>query len=388
MRGTQGADGRIRVLWLIRGLGRGGAEQLLVQHARVHDRDAFRLAVAYVRADKDHLAPALEAEGVGVIPLTSGFWPWQLARLLARGDFDIVHAHSPSLAPLARVVGRLRGRKVVYTEHNRWDPYRWPSRLANALTYPLDHVHYAVSADAASSVPTLLRRRLGVVTHGIDVEATTARRAERDAARAELGVGDGQVVVVSVANLRPEKAPVDLVAVAAIVLHRHPEAVFVTMGDGPLREQHAAAIAALPHGERFVHLGYHPDPVHVMAGADVFTLSSHHEGLPVTIMDAVALGLPVAATAVGGIHAALGPHASTHLVEPRRPDLLAEAISRLVSDAATRAALGAETALRAAAFDAQRSIREIEARYRSLVPARRVGRTARPDAVPEVAARG
>ena len=106
MRTPRPARGRIRVLWLVKGLGPGGAEQLLLLSAGVADHERFDYRVAYVRPDKTHLVPEIEDKGVPTMRLGSGSrsrvaWLRQLRRVM--GTVDVVHAHSPVLASAARV---------------------------------------------------------------------------------------------------------------------------------------------------------------------------------------------------------------------------------------------------------------------------------------------
>ena len=146
---------RIRVLWLVKGLGPGGAEQLLLLAAGVVDRDRFDYRVAYVRPDKTHLVPEFEAKGLvpqrlganASGPALRAAWVADLRRAMA--DTDIVHAHSPVLASAARLIARSLPRAqrpvVVTTEHNEWTSHRTPTRLLNGVTSPLDAHHWAVS---------------------------------------------------------------------------------------------------------------------------------------------------------------------------------------------------------------------------------------------------
>ncbi len=150
---------RVRVLWLIKGLGPGGAEQLLVSSARVADHDRFDYRAAYVRPDKGQLVPALSAEGVPADLIGEGrlghlWWPWRLRRIMR--DVDIVHAHSPLLAGVARLTARTippRHRPVtVSTEHNVWGNFSLPTRLLNASTARLDQQRWAVSGEVRRSM--------------------------------------------------------------------------------------------------------------------------------------------------------------------------------------------------------------------------------------------
>ena len=364
----------IRVLWLIKGLGAGGAEQLLVSAAAVRDRSVFDVEAAYVLAAKDALVPQLEAEGVAVHALGAGDardprWMGRLRRLLVDGRFDVVHAHLPLAAAGARLVcrtlpARLRPA-VVTTEHNAWSTYALATRLANAMTAPLDQATIAVSEEARDSMWWRgARRRCEVVVHGVAVERVRAHLGDRDAVRAELGVAAADVLVATVANFRAQKAYPDLLAAAGEVLDGGAPARFLAVGQGPLESEVRALHAELGLGDRFTILGYRPDAARLLAGADVFALASRYEGYPVALMEAMALGLPVVATAVGGVRQAVTDGVEGLLVPPGRPDLLAAAVARLVADPGLRSTMAVAAERRGAHFDITGAVRRVEAVYR------------------------
>jgi glycosyltransferase involved in cell wall biosynthesis len=210
-----------------------------------------------------------------------------------------------------------------------------------------------------------------VLVYGSPVSALAARAAaERVAARALGGWSDDDVVVAIVANLRDQKDYPTLFDAAAIALAREPRLRFVSAGQGPLEEQLRADLATRDLGDRFVMLGYHPDPPAVLAGADIFTLSSIHEGLPISLIEAMAMGVPPVVTSVGGNPEVVVDGRDGIVVPPRRPDLLADAYVALARDGTRRAAMSAAAATRAHDFDIVRTARLVEARYRELVDAR------------------
>ena len=138
-----------RVLVLIKGLGRGGAEQLAVGTLRHLDPARMECEVAYLLPGKDALADEVRAMGIKVHCLGSGAdWPMRLRTLARHRGIDVVHAHSPVAASAARVL--LKGPHL-YTEHNTWPRYRRPTRLANLLTYPRNAHVLAVSNSGETS---------------------------------------------------------------------------------------------------------------------------------------------------------------------------------------------------------------------------------------------
>src|SRR5262249_10396923 len=116
--------------------------------------------------------------------------------------------------------------------------------------------------------------------------------------------------------------------------------------------------------------GYRPDAIRLMAGCDAFVIASRWEGLPVAIMEACVLGLPIVATAVGGIREHFSNGRDALLVPPQRPDELAKAILDLEGDAALRARLGDASLRRGRDFDMRRTIARIEEVYRALAAER------------------
>lgn len=358
-----------RVLLLGRGLGPGGMERLLVNQVAFGDHGRFAYSVAYISPHKDQLVPELEALGVPVhcVAQRGTWWPLSLRRLLREPGFDIVHVHSPLVASVIRVVSRLRRRRprIVYTEHNSWGPYSVPTRWANRVTYRLDDAQIAVSNAARSSVPVRLRGRLEVVDHGIDLDAVRSHLASRAEARARLGVGDDEVVVGTVANLRPEKNYDGLLRVAGRITTELPSVTFVSIGQGPLEEEIGALHARSGLGDRFRLMGHQVDAPSLMAGFDVFVLASHWEGLPVAFMEARALGLPVVVTAVGGLVDHVCDGVDGLLVPPRDDDSLVAALRRVLTDEDLRVRMGRASAAAAEDFDARIAVGRIEQRYTS-----------------------
>ena len=137
--------------------------------------------------------------------------------------------------------------------------------------------------------------------------------------RATLGLASDEIVVGTIANYREQKDYPTLLTAAADVIGRGLPVRFVAVGQGPLEEQIHARHVALSLGDRFLLLGHRTDAVQVLAACDVFCLASKWEGLPVALMEALVLGLPVVATAVGGVAEAVDDGGEALLVPSGRP---------------------------------------------------------------------
>ena len=336
------ATPRRSVLWVSKGLGPGGAERLLVTLAGELRGSGLEISAAYLLPHKDHLVEALEERGVAARCIGGRPWdPRWLVRLRRRMRLvDVVHVHSPVVAIASRVLALsipARHRPcLVVTEHNSWASHRPPTRWANRLTVGLEDALVAVSDEVLSSMSARAQRRAQVVIHGVPLEEVRRARGAREQVRAELELGDAQPLIVTVANLRGTKDHPGLLRAARRVLDERPDARFVVAGQGPLEADLRAQRDALGLGRSFCYLGYVEDVPRLLAAADLFVLSSRHEGLPIALMEALALGVPPVSTDVGGIASMVRPGVDGLLVRAGDPSALASAILELVNDPVRR----------------------------------------------------
>jgi glycosyltransferase involved in cell wall biosynthesis len=374
------AGQRPKVLLLIKCLGYGGAEQLLVDMMANRDAEAFDYEVAYVLAAENGLVPAVEASGVPVHNLGARGngdprWLPALRRLLVERKYDLVHLHLPYAAALGRLVARSLPRRdrplIMYTDHNMWDKTALALRWLNRAGIGSDASLIAVSKSVGDALPAALRPRATVVVHGVDqarVAELQARRTDvRAAVRAELGVPDGALLALTVANLRTQKGYDVLLQAARRVLDAGVPVRFAAVGRGPQHDEVHALHASLELGPRFQLLGPRGDVLRLMAGADLFVLASHYEGLPVAIMEATSMGLAMVTTAVGEIPNFLTDGEDALIVPAGDPLALAGAIERVVTDDALRRRLETGALEHRSMFDIARAVTDVEAIYTRLL---------------------
>jgi glycosyltransferase involved in cell wall biosynthesis len=225
----------------------------------------------------------------------------------------------------------------------------------------------AVSQAVLDSLPARIRDRTRVIRYGVDTAAIRAEGEHRAEQRRLLGLTEDDIVIGTVANLRATKGYPDLLTAARAVVDRVPNVRFLAVGRGPLEGELRKRHRELGLGDHFTFLGFRPDAVQVMSAFDVFCLASHHEGLPIALMEALALGLPVVATDVGGIAEVVTDGHDAVLVPPAQPHRLADALTALALDPDRRSEMRTAAHARSAAFDAPRAVREIEAVYREVV---------------------
>jgi glycosyltransferase involved in cell wall biosynthesis len=364
-----------RILFLIKGLGRGGAEQLLLNAAPHLDRSRFEYEFAYLLPWKDALVGVLDDMGFPVHGLDGARgvrWIGRLRRLALDREIDLVHSHSPVPAVGARVGIRRRVRHV-YTEHGVWGHYHRATFWANAATFSRnDHV-FSVSETVTSSVryPAPLRflRMPPVETlyHGIDPGAA-AGWGSSDGVREELGIPHDAPVVGTVANFRALKGHGYLLQAAGRIREAIPEARFVLVGRGPLEDQVRRQAGEMGLNGTVVFAGFRTDVPRVAASFDVFALPSLYEGLSIALLEVMALGKPVVVTRVGGSPEVVSDGVDGLLVPPRDPEALAQGILTVLRDVSLRQRLGASARRRAADFDIRHAVRRTEQVYGELLP--------------------
>jgi glycosyltransferase involved in cell wall biosynthesis len=201
-----------------------------------------------------------------------------------------------------------------------------------------------------------LEERRGVAREKIFVQhnpVTAGREVGEDEVRRlreRLGLREGECVVLTVGRLSREKAQADLLRAFARLTRANTDASarLVIVGDGPERGRLEQLSAELGLGARTVFAGQTHDVAPFYAAADLFALPSHSEGSPYALLEAMAAGVPAAATAVGGVPEIVADGESALLVAPRDEEALARALARLLSDPALARALAAKASTLAA----------------------------------------
>lgn len=368
-----------RCLWLTKGLGRGGVERLLVDMYPLVDRSSFEVDVAYVLPWKDAHHGSLEALGAGVhcLGASNGLdlrWVPRLRRLLRSGGYQIVHTHAPltSVAARSLTAAAGNGTAIVHTEHNVWDRYRRPTRFLNALTYHRNDAAIAVSDAVASSIEPVRPGRaptVETVHHGTVLDSiTSSTGAERRRRREAIGVPAESFVVGKVANFTPKKNHANLIR--ALSEGNAAKAQLVLIGMGPAQDDVERLVADLGMQERVTFLGTRDDVFDLLPLFDLFTLSSDFEGFPISLVEAMATGLPCVATTVGGIPEVLDDGVNGLLVPPGDSTALRMAIERIMSDDQLGAALGEKARSTAETLDLRHAVGRMEAIYQRVASGR------------------
>jgi glycosyltransferase involved in cell wall biosynthesis len=357
-------DGDRTVCQVLHGLRVGGAEILAARLAR-QLRGAYRFL--FVCLDElGTLGEALRAEGfpVHVLGRRPGV-DWRCARrlasLLRRERVDLLHAHQYTPFFYGMTARLLYCRPpMLFTEHGRTFPdYPRPKRMvANRLLLRRRDRVVGVGQSVRSA---LIRNegipggRVEVIYNGIDLPPFAREAHDRAAARRELGLGDGDLALIQVARLDSLKDHATALRALERLVARGPEVRLLLVGEGPEMPRIRELVRARAL-EPYVHfLGLRGDIARLLSAADIGLLTSISEGIPLTLIEAMAAGLPVVSTDVGGVREVVEEGVTGLLAAAGDDAALAEAILHLAGDPALRARMGRAGLRRAeAAFSERR----------------------------------
>lgn len=329
----------MRVLFLIDSLWcHGGAERFALGLATHLPSERFEVSVCTTRFTEPEAAAVLEEHGIRHLNLGRAA-RWDLHRfgplvsLLRHHAFDILHSHMFGSNLWASLFGRACGVPVVIAHEHNW------SYSGNRLRMWLDR-----------EVIGRLATRFVAVSHANEQRMTQIERipaekivvlptayiphqpADGPDLRRELGLSGSARLVVSAAILRQEKALEVLLEAHALVRDAEADVHLVLVGDGPTRPELERRAAELDIGDSVHFVGVRSDVDAIILQADVCSMSSDWEGMPLFALEAMAAGAPMVATRVGGLPEVVEDQVTGLLVPPRSPEALAEALLAVLRD--------------------------------------------------------
>ena len=344
-----------RVLHLIATLRKGGTEMALLRLLPRMDQEAWTFRVAWLHGPGDLAGEFARACGAPPVPLGLRFkadlavLP-RLVSLMRRERIDLLQTHMDLADYYGAAAASLTGARLVSIRQNA-DEFRTRRTWKRPPFLLLEHLSYA-AADAVIAVSDglveflarsegLPRHKTVVIPNGVD-ETIAARAPEQRAARQALGLPATAPLVGAVGRLAEQKGHLHLLRALPDIRTEFPDARVVLAGEGPERarlEEEAARLGVAPA----VHvLGHRDDVATVLAAIDVFAFPSLWEGLPMALLEAMALAKPCVAAHGVGVDDLLDHEATGLLVAPRDPAGIAVAARRLLRDPDAAGRMGEE----------------------------------------------
>jgi len=344
---------RISVMHLIHSMAYGGIETAVINWLRKVDRTRFDVSLVCFANPGNTEAPFVNSAiraGLQVETI-----PWhrgkpllkssrRLAKLMREHKVDILHTHNCYADCVGAIASRLKPAKTIATVYV-WADYDWKRNLIQVIDRVVLRWFDRVTAhceDTQRKSGNLGRFPGGVDTLicGFEARRVTMPEQERQERRRELGAADDEIVLGNVARLYPEKAHDSLLRSFKVVASRHPKAKLWISGIGPLEGAIRSQCSALGLDDRVKFLGFVEDLARMLRLLDIQVHPSHIEGVPLALCEGMAAGLPVVASAVGGIPEILDHGASGVLVQPGDEEGFANAVSHLIDNPRERSRLG------------------------------------------------
>ena len=357
-----------------------GTEGLLVEEAKQLNRVRFFLIpelVREIRPFKDVMA-FLKIAGV----LRAIKQHVQSNAGNAQNDI-VVHTHSSKAGILGRWAARLTGiRHIVHTVHgfsfHAFQPplvrafYIFLERLTASITRAFILVSRA-NMEEGLQERIFTTDKAVLIRSGIDISEYQSVQCDRMAVRASLGITNGGPVVAMVACFKPQKAPLDFVKTARLVIDEHERVEFLLVGDGVLRSNIKELAEQLKISDK-VHLaGWRKDVPEIMNSIEILVLTSLWEGLPRVLPQAMAAGVPVVASDVNGSREAIHDGVNGFVIEPHDIQGMARKILYLLKHPDVARSMGKKGTEMVREFDIWKMLKQQELLYSSLTGSKCTG---------------
>jgi glycosyltransferase involved in cell wall biosynthesis len=385
---------KITVVHIITKLELGGAQQNTLFTVAHLDRDRYE-PVLISGADgmlvdearhltnvRLFLVPELVREIRPLKDLTALFKIARILRTMKRSVRDkaenaagavIVHTHSSKAGILGRWAAWLAGiRCIIHTVHG-FSFHQFQPRLTRAVYVFLERLTASITSAfilvSRANMEEGIREKIFIpdkallIRSGIDISEYRSVQCDRMAVRAALGITNGAPLVAMVACFKPQKAPLDFVKTARLVLAEYPQAEFLMVGDGELRSRIEALADELNIADRVHLVGWRKNVPQIMHAIDLLVLTSLWEGLPRVLPQAMAAGVPVVASDVNGSREVISDGINGFLAQPHDVQDMARKILYLLTHPEEARVMGRNGTSMVQEFDIWKMLRQQEDLY-------------------------
>ena len=364
---------RINILYLIWSLGLGGAEQVVINLAKGIDKKKFNVIVCCLN-DKGIFAQEVEKEGIEVIALgKKGKFDatvlFKLIRVIKKYKIDIVHTHLWTSDFWGRIAAKLAGVPVIIsTVHNVdvWKPkvFLLIDRILSYFTDKIIAVSNTVKYFYINNAK-IPKNKIETIYNGIDVDKFNIK-VNRNIKRRELGLNADTKVLAVIGRLVEQKGHIYFLECFRKLLGKYSDIQGLIVGDGPLRGELEERSKMLGLNGRVIFTGIRNDIPEILKIIDVLVVPSLYEGLPTIILEAMAAGVPVVATNVGGNSEIIVNGETGFIVPPKDSSVLAEYIGKILENnnlVESMRVMSRERAIQY--FSLDKMMREVEGIYKN-----------------------
>ena len=334
-------NNKIKILHIIKSLGRGGAETLLPETLYEHDKEKFEFHYIYFLPWKDQLVSAIKDNG-GIVHcfeaknnLSIILQASRIAKYIKENGIQLIHCHLPWAGVVGRFAGKLAKVPVIYTEHNKWERYHKLTFALNKYTFSMQKKVIAVSEDVANSIKGFYKKpepEIEVVLNGVNLDKYSRALNEFSGFKESMGIASDKIIIGTVAVFRFQKRITLWLEIAAKIHSQHPNTYFIIVGDGPLKQEIYEKAKELKM-EAYLHFaGLQTEVRPYLKAMDIFMMSSEFEGLPIALLEAMSMECIPACTDAGGIPEVINDMKDGILVPVDKPFELVDKLSALTNN--------------------------------------------------------
>ncbi|MEG9326631.1 glycosyltransferase [Salinimicrobium catena] len=298
---------KIKVLHIIKSLGRGGAEMLLPETLQLHDREKYEFHYIYFLPWKDQMVSRIKEEGGKVTCLEAKdniqliLQYKKVINYCRENGIDLIHCHLPWAGFVGRFVHKKTGIPVLYTEHNMQERYHIATKTINKFTFNSQNLAIGVSDDVTNSIRKKIHPRIPVETVLNGVNTTSFVRKGNSEIRKEFSIPEDAIVIGNIAVFRFQKRLVEWLQVFEEIQKRNPKVYGIIVGAGPLEDEIKNELKRLKLEKKVFLPGLQTEVRPYFEAMDIFMMSSQFEGLPIALLEAMSMECAVVATDAGGI---------------------------------------------------------------------------------------
>jgi glycosyltransferase involved in cell wall biosynthesis len=367
---------KIKILHIIKSLGRGGAEMLLPETLKLHNREQFEFHYIYFLPWKNQMVSAIEEAGGKVTCLEASnnmqimLKTRSVVRYIRENNIQLIHCHLPWAGIVGRWAARLTSVPVLYTEHNNFFTYNRITRMVHRFRINWFRLVIAVSDDAAKALREGVQDRVKIrtVLNGVNTDRFDPKKFNKIELKQSFGLLPETKVISTVAVFRKQKRLDRWLTIAKQLVQHDSSVRLIIMGDGPLRKEIMALAEQYQLTNTITFTGLIEDPRPYLACTDIYLMSSDFEGLPIALLEAMSMTCVPVVTEVGGIPSVVKPGTNGFLYKPEDTDEAIRIVSDLIKNQEMRIKLGKEARNSILqSFSMNRMVHELEEIYKETV---------------------
>jgi L-malate glycosyltransferase len=300
---------KIKILHIIKSLGRGGAEMLLPETLKLHDQEKFEFHYIYFLPWKDQMVSSIEEAGGKVTCLTANnniqlLLQYNKVITYCRlNNIDLIHCHLPWAGFLGRIVYKLKKIPLIYSEHNMQERYHIITKFINKTSFNSQSLALGVSYDVSNSIIQNIAPNVKINTllNGVNTKTFQRDIEKGQEIRNSLGIPNDAKVIGNVAVFRFQKRLVEWLNVFKEVEKVNDNIYGIIVGAGPLEQEIKDELKRLGLQDKIFLPGLITEVKPYLSAMDIFMMSSSFEGLPIALLEAMSMECAIVSTDAGGI---------------------------------------------------------------------------------------